>query len=331
MLTATGVSRADLEAEGRRQVRHEGGQVFPLAQAGRLFAIANRCSREGYPLSEGTLGPGCVVTCNWHARKSDLARGAALVGRDPVRIYPVAERDGEILVDRRGAPAEAQRARALARMAREVARFERAGFDAREAVAHGFRVRHERLEDGMTHAHAAALRLAGRAGTAAERLAALLEPLGRIAWDTAGADEFPYAEDIAEWSGPGFVAAIRAMAEIGIMREGRFADRRPQPRIGNASARAPRIRAIAAGSSSASNLFASQSAALYDHGIPEPIVACHRLKLLFALIDECEAAPDAAWGDEISAAADRFLHTPMKRRHGLRIAAQALDFVAREG
>jgi hypothetical protein len=28
---------------------------------------------------------------------------------------------------------------------------------------------------------------------------------------------------------------------------------------------------------------------------------------------------------------NRYLHTPMKRHHGLRIATQALDFVAREG
>jgi hypothetical protein len=35
-------------------------------------------------------------------------------------------------------------------------------------------------------------------------------------------------------------------------------------------------------------------------------------------------------GDEACAAANRFLHTPMKRHHGPRIATQALDFVARE-
>ncbi|MFL5239337.1 MAG: Rieske (2Fe-2S) protein, partial [Rhizomicrobium sp.] len=31
-----------------------------------MFAIANRCPHEGYPLSEGTLSPGCLLTCNWH-------------------------------------------------------------------------------------------------------------------------------------------------------------------------------------------------------------------------------------------------------------------------
>jgi hypothetical protein len=70
--------------------------------------------------------------------------------------------------------------------------------------------------------------------------------------------------------------------------------------------------------------------ALYDHGIPEPIIACHRLKVLVALEDELRAAPDAAWVQMACAAVNRYLHTPMKRHHGLRVAAQALDFVARE-
>jgi hypothetical protein len=70
---------------------------------------------------------------------------------------------------------------------------------------------------------------------------------------------------------------------------------------------------------------------LYDHGIPEPIIACHRLKVLFAVEDELAATPDAPWVDAMCAAVNRYLHTPMKRHHGLRIAAQALDFVGKEG
>ena len=77
--------------------------------------------------------------------------------------------------------------------------------------------------------------------------------------------------------------------------------------------------------------FAGATKTLYDHGIPEPIIACHRLKVLVALEDELQAAPDAPWAETASAAVNRYLHTPMKRHHGLRIAAQALDFVAREG
>jgi hypothetical protein len=74
-----------------------------------------------------------------------------------------------------------------------------------------------------------------------------------------------------------------------------------------------------------------QTQALYDHGIPEPIIACHRLKVLFAVEDELSSAPDAPWAETMCAAVNRYLNNPMKRHHGLRIATQALDFVAREG
>ena len=70
---------------------------------------------------------------------------------------------------------------------------------------------------------------------------------------------------------------------------------------------------------------------LYDHGIPEPIIACHQLKVLLAVEDELAAAPDAPWADTVCAEVNRYLQTPMKRHHGLRTAAQALDFVTREG
>src|SRR5215469_12319679 len=199
MFVATGITRTGLGQEGQKLVRKNGRQVLVIETGGKLFAIANRCPHEGYPLSEGTLGPGCVLTCNWHNWKFDLASGEALVGRDPVRTYPTEIRNGEILVDLSDPPAEIERARALkgleaaivdndtARMARETARLERAGFDGNDAVVEAFRLRNDRLEDGMTHAHAAAadwLALAGRASSPEERLAALLEPIGHIAWDT---------------------------------------------------------------------------------------------------------------------------------------------------
>ena len=80
-----------------------------------------------------------------------------------------------------------------------------------------------------------------------------------------------------------------------------------------------------------SAFLADETKALYDHGIPEPIIACHRLKVLVALADELQGAPDSAWGETACAAVNRYLHTPIKRHHGLRFAAQALDFVAGEG
>jgi nitrite reductase/ring-hydroxylating ferredoxin subunit len=523
MFTATGLKRSEFGSDGHKLLRHDGKQVLVVAQAGRLFAIANRCPHEGYPLSEGTVGPGCVLTCNWHNWKFELASGAALVGRDPVRTYEIAEHGGEIFIDFRDPPAEQRRARALrgieaaildndrARMAREAARLECAGYDAREALVHAFRLCNGRLEDGMTHAYAAAadwLLLADRAETPVERLAAQLEPLGHIAWDTEGAGEFPYPETTAEWNAAGFLAAVEAEDEAaaiahirGALAQGlpyaklhaaigeaalahyaafghcaiytlkagqlieglgeqvaepvllaltrmlvraRREERLPEFRgyakalaewdgSGTAPARASDFvglsvdgalrRTVASSGRPMHELYdallgaalfnllhfntaferatdnaiadnvgwldfthaltfanacrhiceerpdlwpraalqlalfigrnrkyvrANDDAAqwhvddrraflrnatknLYDHGIPEPIIACHRLKVLVALEDELRAAPDAAWGKTACAAVNRYLDTPMKRHHGLRTAAQALDFVAGEG
>src|SRR5215469_7141621 len=523
MFTATGWKRSELGSDSKKLVRHDGKQVLVIAQQGRLFAIANRCPHEGYPLSEGTIGPGCVLTCNWHNWKFDLASGAALVGRDPVRTYDVAERGGEIFIDFRDPPAEERRARALrgldaaiadndrARMAREMARLEGAGFEAREGLVQAFRLCNGRLEDGMTHAHAAAadwLLLAARAETPAARLAAELEPLGHIAWDTEGAGEFPYPETAAEWNGAAFIAAIEAEDEpaaiahirgalaqavpytslrgaigeaalahyaafghcaiytlkagqlieglgedvaepvslaltrmlvrarreerlpefrgyakaltewdgrgttaalaadfIGLSVDGalrRILDSsgRPMRELYDALVGAAMFNLLhfdtaferATGNAIADNVgwldfthaltfanacrhicserpdlwpraalqlalfigrnrkyvrcgedmvqwkvadreafWAEATNALYDHGIPEPIIAFHRLKVLVALEDELRAAPDGAWAETACAAVNRYLDTPMKRHHGLRTAAQALDFVAQEG
>jgi nitrite reductase/ring-hydroxylating ferredoxin subunit len=522
MLTATGTTAKELKELGRKVVRRAGKQILLIASGGRLFAIANRCPHEGYPLSEGSLGDGCVLTCNWHNWKFDLASGAALIGRDPVRIYAILLRDGEIFVDLADPPAEAQKRRALEgldkaltdndmpRMAREVARLERAGFDARMALVHGLDVRGVRLENGMTHAHAAAadwLALAERAPDEERRLAALLEPLGHLAWDTQGADEFPYAGGVARWDAGAYLAAMevedegKALAHMrGAVAEGiSYAELRPVigeaalahhadfghsaiytfkagqliARLGEeakepvllalvrqqiratreerlpgfrfydkalaawdgdgeepanardfiglsidgalkrtlkSSGRPPRELYDALLGAAAWNLLhfdlafdratdnaiadniswldfthaltfanaarhiceqrpslwprallqmalfagrnrgyvdanqdverwriadatafiASEMATLYDHGIVEPIIACHRLKMLFALEDELKTAPDAPWREQMCAAMNRWLNTPQKRHHGLRIAAQARDFIARE-
>src|SRR5215470_5938300 len=168
MFVSTGITAGALHEKGRKVFRHAGKQVLLIASGGEVFAVANRCPHEGYPLSEGTEGPACVLTCNWHNWKFDLRTGAALVGRDPVRTYAVEVRSGEIFVDLADPPAEAQRERALnglvaairdndqPRMAREVARLERAGCDAREALVQAMAAQNERFEYGMTHAYAAA-------------------------------------------------------------------------------------------------------------------------------------------------------------------------------
>lgn len=68
-----------------------------------------------------------------------------------------------------------------------------------------------------------------------------------------------------------------------------------------------------------------------DHGEFEFIVACHLLKLTTALDEELRDRPEAPWHPMAAAALNRFLHSPLKRKHALRTAKQALGFVVAEG
>src|SRR4051794_1729311 len=83
------IDLASLQRDGRVLVRHERRQIAVFATADGVFACNNRCPHEGYPLSEGSLGTGCVLTCNWHNWKFDLKTGANLDRGEAVRIYPV--------------------------------------------------------------------------------------------------------------------------------------------------------------------------------------------------------------------------------------------------
>lgn len=221
-------SRVDLEKTGRRVLKAGRKQILLLLDQGRIFACNNRCPHEGYPLSEGTLGAACTLTCNWHNWKFDLASGETLVGGDRLRQYPVEERDGRIWIDVSDPPAEAQQARALAnleeasddndyeRMAREVARFVKADGDPFEPLRRMVVRSPARLEYGMTHAYAAApdwLALHRVAATSEQRLTALVEPIAHIAWDTLREPEYPYSSASVAWSDEAFAAAVEGEDE----------------------------------------------------------------------------------------------------------------------
>jgi nitrite reductase/ring-hydroxylating ferredoxin subunit len=158
---------AALRAAGRLVVRVEGRQILLVSTGQGLFATANRCPHEGYPLSEGTLA-GCTLTCNWHNWKFDLASGETLVGGDRLRRYPLRVEAGRVRLDLADPPVETRRAALLdglvqaldnrdqQRQLREAARLDRLGADPVDAVRTALAWAHERLEFGTTHAFAAA-------------------------------------------------------------------------------------------------------------------------------------------------------------------------------
>ncbi|HEY5072355.1 MAG TPA: Rieske (2Fe-2S) protein [Caulobacteraceae bacterium] len=221
-----------LEARGRAVVRHDGRQILVMRTDKGVFACANRCPHQGYPLSEGVLSDGCVLTCNWHNWKFDLADGRTLVGGDRLRRFPARVEAGRVLLDLTAEDPRERRERVLAglhraledgdqeRLVRETARLIALGADGAEAVSEAVEWAAGRLEFGTTHALAAApdwLTLHdSHRGRADERLAALGEILGHIADDARGRQTLiPSPTLEAPWSEPAFLAAIEAEDEIG--------------------------------------------------------------------------------------------------------------------
>jgi hypothetical protein len=82
----------------------------------------------------------------------------------------------------------------------------------------------------------------------------------------------------------------------------------------------------------ADRFFAEAGRALLDHGESEAIVAAHRVKTLTAVRREAAAvAEDPALVALLAAACRRFLASPLRLKHPLRSARQALRLVTDEG
>ena len=220
---------ASLDGRDRAVVRVDGRQVLLLKTARGLYACDNRCPHEGYPLSEGSLAEGCVLTCNWHNWKFDLETGATLVGGDTLRRYPAKLEAGQAWIDWSEPEPGMLRAKALdglekaladedyARIARELARLEKHGGDPLSALSRAVLWSHDRLEFGMTHAYAAAadwMAMRDAANDPVRRLAALVEAVAYMAEDAEG-ERFPFTAGETAWDRPGFLAAIEAEDEAG--------------------------------------------------------------------------------------------------------------------
>jgi 3-phenylpropionate/trans-cinnamate dioxygenase ferredoxin subunit len=66
---------------------------------GTFHAVADNCTHEEFPLSDGTVA-GCTLECAWHGSEFDVRTGEALnlPATQPVAVYPVELRDGDIYV-----------------------------------------------------------------------------------------------------------------------------------------------------------------------------------------------------------------------------------------
>jgi nitrite reductase/ring-hydroxylating ferredoxin subunit len=233
------MSLAEPAEHGKAVVRNGGRQILLVHSEAGVFACVNRCPHEGYPLSEGTLTDGCVLTCNWHNWKLNLANGATLVGGDRLTRYPVRLEAGRVWLglsppdpDRRREESLAGVVRGLEdldqqRLVRETSRLSRLHADPADAVRAAIIWAAERLEFGTTHAIAGAadwLRLFDRRSSSLEeKLAALGEILGHIADDARGGGHYPYPAAAGRWNEVEFLDSVEQedeAAAIGLLRGG---------------------------------------------------------------------------------------------------------------
>jgi 3-phenylpropionate/trans-cinnamate dioxygenase ferredoxin component len=83
-------------------VRHGSLFVGVYNCGGQLYAIEDRCSHDDGPLCEGDWEPDeCVVVCPRHGSRFDIRSGRPLTlpAYLPVDTYPVAVRDGVVVVE----------------------------------------------------------------------------------------------------------------------------------------------------------------------------------------------------------------------------------------
>jgi nitrite reductase/ring-hydroxylating ferredoxin subunit len=89
----------ELPVGGVRVVREGRAQVAVFRPGeDSLYAVANQCPHEGYPLAKGYVS-GCVVTCPWHNYKFDLRDGRCVLGDEDVRTFPLRVAGGAVELD----------------------------------------------------------------------------------------------------------------------------------------------------------------------------------------------------------------------------------------
>jgi 3-phenylpropionate/trans-cinnamate dioxygenase ferredoxin subunit len=78
----------------------EGFALMVLRCGTQLYAIEDRCTHDGEPLS-GAEVEECQIVCPRHGARFCLRTGEALTppAYEPVRTFPVRERDGRIEIE----------------------------------------------------------------------------------------------------------------------------------------------------------------------------------------------------------------------------------------
>jgi nitrite reductase/ring-hydroxylating ferredoxin subunit len=91
---------AELQDHTMRRFILNGHEVLLAKIGGQYYAVNERCTHRGGPLSEGKL-EGFNITCPLHFGEFNLQTGEATSppASDPLRIYQVSVDAGQVYVD----------------------------------------------------------------------------------------------------------------------------------------------------------------------------------------------------------------------------------------
>ena len=101
---ATGFERvarvSDVPEGSLLSVQRGRERICLFNQAGRIGAMADLCTHQAFPMSEGTLIPDGTIECAWHGARFDCRSGDVRQGPavEPLTVYEVRVNDGDIWV-----------------------------------------------------------------------------------------------------------------------------------------------------------------------------------------------------------------------------------------
>ena len=88
----------ELQAKRMIVVKGERCPILVIWDAGRIYALDNRCPHMGFPLHRGSVADG-ILTCHWHNARFDLVSGGTFdPWADDVPTADVEVRNGEVWV-----------------------------------------------------------------------------------------------------------------------------------------------------------------------------------------------------------------------------------------
>ena len=80
--------------------RASGASVCLFNAGGRIGAIADLCTHQAFPMSEGVLQRDGTVQCSWHGARFDCVTGGVVEGPadEPLTVYETRVHAGEIWI-----------------------------------------------------------------------------------------------------------------------------------------------------------------------------------------------------------------------------------------